>query len=97
MGTPVNLLLSSQKCQGVPFSPSVKLSYFCSGPVSVDPICPQPKVSALTEMSLIPKEAKYVINAFLQQDSVGNHLSNTTCLTQVSSKVANNVAKYDDL
>ena len=58
------------------FHESVKISYFCSGPISIDPICPQPKVSALTEMTLIPKEAKYVINAFLQQDSWG-----TTCLT----------------
>ena len=40
-GTPVNLLLFSQKCQGVPFSPSCQNS-FCSGTISVDPICPQP-------------------------------------------------------
>ena len=33
---------SFQKCQGVPFSQSVEIHYFCSGPVSVDPICPQP-------------------------------------------------------
>ena len=26
----------------------------------------------------------------------GNHLSNTTCLTQVSSNVAKSVANYDD-
>ena len=42
---PLNLLLSSQKCQGVPFSQSVKFHYFCSGPISVDPICPQPKTA----------------------------------------------------
>ena len=42
-GTPINLFLSSQKCQGVPFPQSVKIPYFCSGPISVDPICPQPK------------------------------------------------------
>ena len=35
LGTPVNLLLSSQKWQGVPFFPN--LSKF----ISVDPICPQ--------------------------------------------------------
>ena len=40
--TPVNLLLSSQKCQSVPFPRSVKTHHFCSGPISVDPICPQP-------------------------------------------------------
>ena len=40
MGTPVNLLLSSQKCQGVPLSPqSDKIQYRCSGPIRVDPIC----------------------------------------------------------
>ena len=39
LGTPVNLLLSSDKYQGVPFSPQ----NFCSGPISVDPTCPQPK------------------------------------------------------
>ena len=42
LGTPVNLLLSSQKCQGVPFLRYVKICYFCSGAISVDPICPQP-------------------------------------------------------
>ena len=42
LGTPVNLLLYYQKCQGVPFSQSVKAHYFCSGPISVDPICAQP-------------------------------------------------------
>ena len=44
LGTPVNLLVSSQKCQGVPFPQSVKPHVFCSGPISVDPICPQPKM-----------------------------------------------------
>ena len=44
MGTPVNVLLYSQKCQDVPFFQSVKIHYFCSGPISVDPICPQPNV-----------------------------------------------------
>ena len=34
LGTPVNLLSSSQKCQGVPFSRSVKVRCFCSGPIS---------------------------------------------------------------
>ena len=43
LGTPVNLLLSSQKCQGVPFSPICRISLpFCSVPISADPICPQP-------------------------------------------------------
>ena len=26
------------------FPQSVKIHYFCGGPISVDPICPQPKV-----------------------------------------------------
>ena len=30
-------------CQGVSFFQSVKTQYFCGGPMSVDPICPQPK------------------------------------------------------
>ena len=42
LGTPVNLLLSSQKCQGVLFPQSVNNHDFCSGPMSVDLICPQP-------------------------------------------------------
>ena len=41
LGTPVNLLLSCQKCQGVFFSQSAKIHPFCSGPISADPICPQ--------------------------------------------------------
>ena len=42
LGTPVNLLLSSQKCQGVP--PIYQNSYFCSGPISVNPLCPRPRI-----------------------------------------------------
>ena len=42
-GTPANLLLPYQKCQGIPFSPICQKYYFCSGPISADPICPQPK------------------------------------------------------
>ena len=45
LGTPVNLLVSSQKCQGVPFPQSVKSPYSCSGPISADPLHPQPKVA----------------------------------------------------
>ena len=41
-GTPVNLLLYPPKCQGVPCSPICQNYYFCSGPISVDPICPRP-------------------------------------------------------
>ena len=40
-GYPVNLLLSSQKCQGVLFHQPVKIEYFCIGP-----ICPQPTLSS---------------------------------------------------
>ena len=48
MGTPVKLLLSSQKCQGVFVSTICQIHYFCSGPISVDSICPQPSVVAVT-------------------------------------------------
>ena len=37
--TPVNLLLSSPKCQGVRFFQSIKIIYFCSGPISPQPWC----------------------------------------------------------
>ena len=39
LGAPVNIIWSSQKCQGVPFFQTIH--YFCVGPISVDPICPQ--------------------------------------------------------
>ena len=42
LGTPGNLLLSSQKCQGVSFPSICQNSLLCSGPISVDLICPQP-------------------------------------------------------
>ena len=47
LGTPINLLLYSQKCQGVPFSPICQTNDFCSGPISVDPISPQPKMEGM--------------------------------------------------
>ena len=37
--------LSSQKCQGVPFSAICKINYCCSGPIGVDLICPQPNAT----------------------------------------------------
>ena len=42
--TPVKLLLSSpKKARAYPFPQSVKIHYFCSGPISsADPICPFP-------------------------------------------------------
>ena len=43
--TPVNLFVFIQKCQGVPFSPICQNHYFCSGPISVDLICLQPRYS----------------------------------------------------
>ena len=43
LGTPVNLLLPSQKCQGVPFSPICRNSLLLQRPISADPICPQPR------------------------------------------------------
>ena len=45
----VNLLLSSQKCQCLPLFPqSVYTHYFCDGPISVDPTCPQPSLGDKT-------------------------------------------------
>ena len=38
MGTLASLLLSPQKCQGVPFSPICQIHYFRSGPSSGHPI-----------------------------------------------------------
>ena len=50
VGTPVDLRLSSQKCQGVPVSPILhKTHEFAAAPFSVDPICPQPRHRAYTE------------------------------------------------
>ena len=43
LDTPV---ISSKKCQGAPFFPICKNHYLCSGPISVDPICPQPSIVA---------------------------------------------------
>ena len=44
LGTPLNLLLFSQKCQGVPFSPiRQKVLTFAAAPFSADPTCPQPR------------------------------------------------------
>ena len=49
-GTPVNLLVydicTSDRAHLFP--QSVKLSFFCSGPISVEPICPQPSLCART-------------------------------------------------
>ena len=43
LGTPVNLLLSSQKCQGVPFSPICQNSLLLKRPPLVLTPCPQPR------------------------------------------------------
>ena len=46
LGTPVNLLLYSQKCQAYLFPQSVKFMTFAAAPlIGVDPICPQPSIS----------------------------------------------------
>ena len=42
--TPFNLIVYSQKCQGVFFSLICQNHNFCSGSSSVDPICPQPSL-----------------------------------------------------
>ena len=43
LGTPVNLLNLPKSDRAYLFPQSVKNHYFCSGPISVDPICPQPR------------------------------------------------------
>ena len=45
LGTPVNLLLSSQSATAYLFVHNLsKMINCCSGPISVDPICPQPRI-----------------------------------------------------
>ena len=39
---PLTYFYPPQCARAYPFSQSVKALYFCSGPISVDPICPQP-------------------------------------------------------
>ena len=41
----LNLLLFSQSARAYLFPQSFKINYFCSGPVSVDPIGPQPNTA----------------------------------------------------
>ena len=42
LAAPVALLLSCQRCQGRTFFPqAAEIHYFSSGPMSVDPMCPQ--------------------------------------------------------
>ena len=55
MGTPVDLLLSSKKCQGVPFSAICQhIITFRSGPISVDP----PHLSATNRLAPQVTKAK---------------------------------------
>ena len=73
LGTPVNLLLPSQKCQHVPFSPNLSKCplLVCSGPISVDPICPQPRQQAypLVEIKqVVPcRQAPLVLTQFVHK------------------------------
>ena len=53
LDTPVNLLLYSEKCQGVPFSPICQIHYLCCGPISLDPICPQPNPDGVQPMNVL--------------------------------------------
>ena len=45
LGTPVNLLYLPKSARAYLFPQSVKTHYFCSSPISVDPMCPQPSKS----------------------------------------------------
>ena len=42
---PLTYLYLPKNARAYIFPKSVKMHYFCSGPISVDPICPQPKGS----------------------------------------------------
>ena len=39
---PLTYLYSAKRARAYLFPQSVEIRYFCSGPVSVDPVCPQP-------------------------------------------------------
>ena len=54
LGTPVNLLLYSQKFQGVTFFPNLsKVITFAVAPLVFDPICPQTKAICLWTMCFL--------------------------------------------
>ena len=42
LGTPVNLLYLPKSARAYLFPQSLKNNYVCCGPISVDPVCPQP-------------------------------------------------------
>ena len=42
LGTPVNLFVFPKSARAYLFPQSLKLCYLCSGPISVDTMCPQP-------------------------------------------------------
>ena len=58
-----NLRLSSQKCQGVPFSPICQKIFLlhCSGPISFDSICPQPSLGLGLGARIGTWDQKYII------------------------------------
>ena len=68
-GTPVNLLLSSQKCQGVPFSPNLSklMYYFCSGTLSIDPIC---HLSATKVSTAVAMAAQHALQAVVKANII---------------------------
>ena len=59
-----NLLLYCQKRQAYLFPQSVKMRNFCSGPISVDPICPQPSISHPPQAAMATSSARSAASSF---------------------------------
>ena len=51
LGTPVNLFYIPKSARAYLFPQRVKMYYFCSCPISVDPMCPQPRFTPSAERS----------------------------------------------
>ena len=47
---PLTYLYIPKSSSSYLFPQSVKIDYFCSGPISVDPVCPQPNDSSHTSI-----------------------------------------------
>ena len=63
---PLTYFYITKSARAYPFSQSVKTHYFCSGPISVDPICPQPiSTSRPRAVSLLQRRVSPRIWGFL--------------------------------
>ena len=52
------------------FPQSVKNPYFCSGPISADPICPQPKTTALSQGERRRTSAEVTLDETRRDDTI---------------------------